>query len=657
MTGETQRTLQPEDLFQLQFLQDAKLSPSGKQVAYCISHVDTAQDEEYCAIWVLSPQTGKARQLTDGQAVDSNPVWSPDERQIAFFSDRSGVKQLHTISVDGGEMRMLTDLPQGVGRGPAWSPDGKHIAFSARATSEPVFPTKPYRVTRKIYRLDAMGYLHNAVHDIFVVPAAGGEARNLTLDENHNCRYTAPEWSPDSREILFTTTFFPDEYRFFAALRVASLNGEVRDLVRDWGYASYSAVWSPDGASVTFVGNRIDAPFSAQNHLWVVDSKGGTPECRTTGLVGNVEGPLQADMPVGYRDYPKFQAAEDGRNAYVRIQDGGKMQVYRVALQGDIDCEMVMGGDRACYPIGLHGGRLLISASNLNAPPNLYQVDVDGADERQLTNFNAELLASVAQPETVRLSCTSSDGVPVEGWLMKPPRGSPPYPTVLYIHGGPHHGWGHIFSFDFQMLAGAGYAVLLVNYRGSTGYGDSFSNATNGPHHMELEYADLMAAVDHAIAEGLADPDRMGVCGLSYGGCLSCWIITHTDRFRAAVPENPVTNRATWYGVSDMGPTHPESIGGHLFEVPEAYRRVSSITYAHRCTTPTLLIQGEKDLRVPAEQSEQFYTVLRASGCTVEMLRLPESPHSASIGGPLEIRRAQNEALLDWMIRYVPVAG
>ena len=203
------------------------------------------------------------------------------------------------------------------------------------------------------------------------------------------------------------------------------------------------------------------------------------------------------------------------------------------------------------------------------------------------------------------------------------------------------------------MLTGAGYAVLLVNYRGSTGYGDDFSNAVNGPHHMELEYADLMAAVDYAIEEGLADPDRLGVCGLSYGGCLSCWIIAHNDRFKAAVPENPLTNRASWYGVSDIGSTHPESVGGHLFEVPEAYRRCSSITYAHRCTTPTLLIQGEKDLRVPAEQSEQFYTVLQANGCTVEMLRLPESPHSGSIGGPLEVRRAQNEALLDWMNRYV----
>ena len=580
------RTIEPDDLFRLQFLQDARLSPDGKQIAYSLSHNNAAADEEYCAIWLLSPQTGAARQLTGGLAVDSNQTWSPDGGQIAFSSTRSGVKQLYTIPVDGGEARQLTDLPQGVGRGPVWSPDGKHIAFSARATAEPVYPTKPYRVTRKIYRLDGLGYLHNAVHDLFVVPAAGGEVRNLTQDENHNCRYTAAEWSPDSSEILFTTTFFPDEYRFFAALRVVGLNGEVRDLVRDWGYASYSAVWSPDGERVIFVGNTIDSPFSAQNHLWVVDSRGGTPECRTTGMVGNVEGPLQPDMPVGYRDNPKFQVGQDGRNAFVRVQDGGAMQLYRIALQGDVSYQPVVGGERACYALGLHDGRLLMSASDLNSPPNLYQVDVDGANGRQLTHFNAELLATVAQPEVEQLHFHSSDGAPVEGWLLKPPNVTPPYPTILYIHGGPHHGWGNVFSFDFQMLAGAGYAVLLVNYRGSTGYGDEFSSAVNGSHHLELEYADLMAAVDHAVAKELADPDRLGVCGLSYGGYLSTWIVGYTNRFKAAVPENALTNRASWYGVSDIGVTHPESVGGHFFEVPEAYRRCSSLSHAHRCTTP-----------------------------------------------------------------------
>ena len=391
-------------------MQDARLSPDGKLIAYSLSHVDESGDKGCCAVWLLSPRTGEARQLTDGQAIDSNLSWSQDGRQIAFFSSRSGVKQLYTIAVDGGEARMLTDLAQGVGRGPVWSPDGKHIAFSARATAEPVYPTKPYRVTRKIYRLDGLGFLHNAVHDLFIVPAAGGAARNLTQDENHNCRYTAPEWSPDSQEILFTTTFFPDEHRFFAALRVANLDGEVRDLVRDWGYAAYSAVWSPDGARVIFVGNRNEEPFSAQNHLWVVNRNGGSPECRTTGMVGNVEGALQADMPVGYRDYPKFQASKDDRSAYVRVQDGGKMQIYRVALDGDISFERVVGGERACYALGLHNGRLLLSSSNLNAPPDLFQVDVDGSNERQLTHFNAERLASVAQPEVEQLSFHSSDG-------------------------------------------------------------------------------------------------------------------------------------------------------------------------------------------------------------------------------------------------------
>jgi len=653
MTSDRYRTIDPTDLFRLQFLQDARFSPDGNQIAYSVSHVDEAKDRECVAIWLLHHGTGETRQLTTGLFQDSNPAWSPDGTHIAFFSTQLGVKQLYTISVRGGEPRRITNLPQGVGRGPAWSPDGRHIAFSARATAEPVFPDKPYRVSRKIYRLDGLGLLHNAVHDLFIVPSSGGRSQNLTQDENHNCRYTGPEWSPDGQEILFTATFFPDEYRFFAALRVANLNAEVRDLVRDWGYASYSAVWTPDGQQVVFVGNQIDAPFSSQNHLWVVNRNGGTPECRTTGMVGNVEGALQADMPIVARDNPKFQISEDGQNAYVRIQDGGKMHVYRIAVSGALSYEPIVTGERACFPLDLHGESVLMAVSNLNYPPNLFRVDVDGFNEQQLTHLNAEMLASVSHPDVVQLSFFSSDGTLVEGWLMKPPNVEPPYPVVLYIHGGPHHGWGHVFSFDFQMLTGAGYAVFLVNYRGSTGYGNEFSTAVDGPHHMELPYSDLMAGVDNIIDKGIADPDRMGVCGLSYGGYLSCWIVGHTDRFKAAVPENPVTNRISWYGVSDIGVTHPESVGGRPNEVPEAYQRCSPINFAHHCTTPTLLIQGEKDLRVPPEQSEQFYTVLKANNCVVEMLRLPDSSHGGSIGGSLEVRRAQNDALLDWMNRYV----
>jgi dipeptidyl aminopeptidase/acylaminoacyl peptidase len=647
-----QRTIQLNDLFRFRFLQDAKLSPDGQWIAYCISHMDASQEREYFTLHLLSSHTGQMRQLTSGTTHDSHPAWAPDSKHLAFYSMRSGVRQVHVMPIDGGESRQITYLPQGVGRGPVWSPDGKYIAFSARATADPVYPTKPYRVTRTIYRLDAMGYLHNAVHDLFIVPAEGGEPVNLTQDDIHNCRYTAPVWSPDSQEILFTSTFFPDEYRFFPALRVANLKGEVRDLVRDWGFAAYSALWTPDGEQVVFAGDPLDAPKHKQKHLWIVDSGGGTPECRTSGIQFAVEGALQPDMPIVARDRLTFQMDDDGANAYVPVQDGGTIQIYRIALQGEIAYEPVVIGERACYPIAYHENRLLILSSNLYDPGNLYLVDTDGRNERQITAFNRELLAEFALPPVDNLHFLSSDGVQVEGWLLQPPGVPPPYPTILYVHGGPDHGWGHIFNFDFHMLAGAGYAVLFINYRGSTGYGDDFSLAIDG-HSGELEYADLMAGVDHVIQRGQADPDCLGVCGLSYGGYMSCWIIGHTDRFRAAVPENPLTSRESWYGVSDMALSHLESVGGHVFEVPEVYRKSSPLTYAHRCTTPTLLIQGEYDLRCPPEQSEQFYTVLKATGCVVEMLRLPFSPHSGSISGPPEIRRVQNEALLDWMNRYI----
>ena len=646
------RTIAPDDLFRFRFLQEAKLSPDGKWIAYCISHVDIEKDVEHFTVHLLSPQTGETRQFTSGTTQDSHPEWSPDSKNLAFYSKRSGTRQLHTIPIDGGEARQITELPQGVGRGPVWSPNGKYIAFSARASDEPVYPTKPYRINRTIYRLDGMGYLHNAVHDVFIVPAAGGEAINLTQDDIHNCRYTAPVWSPDSQEILFTSTFFPSEYRFFPALRVVNLNGEVRDLVRDWGFAAYSAVWTPDGKQVVFVGDTTDVPKQKHKHLWVIDSNGGIPECRTTGIQLAVEGALQGDMPIVAKDRHVLQLDDQGINAYVTIQDGGTINIFRVVLDGDVSYEPIMTGERACYPSAYHAKKLLVTSTNLFDPPNLYIVDADGNNERQITTFNQELLREFALPSLENLHFSSTDGTPVEGWLLKPTVGEPPYPTILYIHGGPDHGWGNVFHFDFHMLAGAGYAVLFINFRGSTGYGDEFSMAIDG-RTGELEYADLMAGLDYVIERGLADPERLGVCGLSYGGYLSCWIVGHTNRFKAAVPENPITSRFSWYGVSDMALSHLESVGGHIYEVPEAYMKASPLTYAHHCTTPTLLIQGEYDLRTPAEQSEQFYTVLKSTGCIVEMLRLPFSPHSGTIGGSLEIRRVQNEALLDWMNRYV----
>jgi dipeptidyl aminopeptidase/acylaminoacyl peptidase len=273
--------------------------------------------------------------------------------------------------------------------------------------------------------------------------------------------------------------------------------------------------------------------------------------------------------------------------------------------------------------------------------------------ERRLTELNADLLGSRSLPGVEHLAFSGADGTPVEGWFLRPAGVTGPAPTVLYIHGGPHSGFGHVWSSDMQLLCGAGYGVLIVNHRGSTGYGDEFATSLSG-HWGEQDHGDLMAGVDRAIELGLADPDRLGVCGISGGGNLTCWIVGQTDRFKAAVPENPVTSWLSFYGVADIGPWFAVAETGCLpWEDPAAYLRQSPITYAHRCTTPTLLVQGEADLRCPAEQSEQFYAVLKANGCVVEMLRIPNSAHTGTIVGAVPARRAQNEALLDWMNRYV----
>jgi dipeptidyl aminopeptidase/acylaminoacyl peptidase len=203
------------------------------------------------------------------------------------------------------------------------------------------------------------------------------------------------------------------------------------------------------------------------------------------------------------------------------------------------------------------------------------------------------------------------------------------------------------------MLVGAGYGVLLVNHRGSTGYGDAFASAIIGDW-GNLDYADLMAGVDHAVDEGLAERDRLGVFGLSGGGNLTGWVIGHTDRFKAACPENPLFNWFSMYGTSDIGSSFgARELGGAPHEVEDVYRRCSPVTYAHRCTTPTLFLQHEHDFRCPAEQTEQFFTILRVNGVPAEMVRFPNTPHIGSVVGPIGHRRGQNEALLDWMNRYV----
>jgi dipeptidyl aminopeptidase/acylaminoacyl peptidase len=609
-------------------------------------------DSEHTDLHLLETESGATRRLTFSDSTNSAPAISPDGSTVAFTSTRTEKAQLWLLPLDGGEARQLTTLPQGVGGGAVWSPDGTKIAFTAGPQGEPRKPERPYRITRTVWRFDNIGVLDDAVQDVYVIDVHDqtAEPRRLTDDRFMN---SLPRWAADGQSLVYAASHDPDSRgEFGSRLRRVDLDGTVTDLTPPDGLVLAHAPMA-DGRVVYVLLFEQDKPIGARSSLYVIDPDAGTRTRRGADIEGHICGGIQSDNPAAMLGYGQLLVGDEGAETIVPVQVGGESHLVRVRLDGDEPHTVVARGARVCMPLATRGGKALFAAFGFTNPGDLHLVDLDTGEERRLTKLNDDLLAEFALPTVVPLLFESIDGASVEGWFLKPAGSDTPQPTILGIHGGPHGAWGAHFHFDHLMLVGAGYGVLLVNHRASTGYGDAFATAIRGDW-GNLDYADLMTGVDHAVEEGLADSERLGIFGVSGGGNLTGWVIGHTDRFKAACPENPLLNWFSMYGTSDIGAAFGVlELGGSPHEVEEIYRRCSPITYAHRCTTPTLFLQHEADFRCPAEQSEQFFTVLRVNGVPAEMLRFPNTSHGGSLLGPLGHRRAQNEALLDWMNRYV----
>lgn len=650
------RPIAPDDLFRFRFVVGADLSPDGARVVFAQTRIAPGKEEgddevEHADLYLLEVESGAIRRLTFSDSTNSAPAFSPDGTQVAFTSTRTEKPQLWLLPLEGGEPRRLTDLPQGVGGGAVWSPDGTRLAFTAGPQEEPRKPERPYRIDRSVWRFDGMGVVEDAVQDVYVLEVDGeaAEPRRLTSDRFMN---SLPKWSPDGTSLVYVASHDPDSHELMARLRRVNLDGGVSDLTGPDGLVASHAPL--DGGRVAHVlAFERGTVIGTRPSLYVLDPATGTQARRGAGVEGHIHGGVQPDSPAAALGETLLLAGEGGREAVVTVQTGGEVALVQVALEGDESHTVVAGGDRVCLPLARRGQLVLFLAYGFTEPGDLHLLDLETGEERRLTRLNADVLAELALPEVVPLRFAGIDGTPVAGWFLRPPGTNTPLPTILGIHGGPHSAWGAQFHFDHLMLAGAGYGVLLVNHRASTGYGDAFATAIQGDW-GNLDYADLMSGVDHAIEQGLADADRLGVWGLSGGGNLTGWVIGHTGRFKAACPENPVFNWFSMYGTSDIGADFAvRELGGTPYEAEEVYRRCSPITYADRCTTPTLFLQHESDFRCPAEQTEQFYMVLRVNGVPAEMLRFPGTPHVGSILGPIGHRRAQNEALLGWMNRWV----
>jgi dipeptidyl aminopeptidase/acylaminoacyl peptidase len=429
-------------------------------------------------------------------------------------------------------------------------------------------------------------------------------------------------------------------------------SGQVVKVLDEGDWYVTTVAWLPDGKRLLVFGTYQSTMTVPVAVLYTFDLATERAECRTPDLTAQIGMRVHEDTPIWEISFTRGIEVIDDDTAYATVQAGGETQIWRIALSGPPRMETVVAGNRACLLVGATADALLFLASDAHRPADLCFVRLSSGEESRLTSLNDAVLAGWPKLAIRHLPVTSPDGLEFDAWFLARADAEGPLPTVMFIHGGPFLAVGHAFRFDFHMLASRGWGVVFGNFRGSAGYGENFQRKIMGDWGSK-GFPDHMAVVDTAIAHGLADPDRLGVWGASHGGFATSWIVGHTGRFRAAVAEASVTNYSSLYYLSDFGAGFATDIGGMPHEIPDMYRSRSPLTFAHRCTTPTLMLHGDEDYRCPIAEAEQFFRVLLDVGCTTELVRIPRCNHMGDSHGPLSARVGQNEALADWFERFL----
>jgi dipeptidyl aminopeptidase/acylaminoacyl peptidase len=641
----------PEDVYELTGVGDPRLSPDGRTIAYAVWRIDKEANDVRGAIW-LAPVDGSSppRQFTSGTSRDADPRWSPDGTRIAFTSKRDGgVVQLYVMPVGGGEAQKLTDFKEDVTQ-PAWSPDGDRFVFVARVRApeyEEVDDKKraPRRITRLQFKLDNVGWTFDRPQHLFVVPADGSaQPTQITSGDFEN---EQPNWSPDGTKIAFAsarhedwdTTPIRDIYV------MPSDGGDPVCITAVDGYCG-SPSWSPDGSRIAFLyaPGVFDDPRHTQ--VAVVPADGGERVVLTDSLDRNC-----APYFTGVRE-PIWEGND---SLLFGIEDGGNVPLYRVAADGSARPELVIGGDFMLTGYDAVRGQIVHAYHTLTQLSELFVGD------RQVTEVGRAFCEARDLPAPERFVAISADGSEVEAWIIKPAgfEEGTKYPLLLNIHGGPFSQYGNKFFDEFQVYAGAGYAVVYSNPRGSSGYSEAWGRAirgpvTDGPGWGTVDYEDCMAVVDEALKRfEFLDSDRLGVMGGSYGGYMTSWIVGHTDRFQCAISERAVNQFMSEGEESDFGTLFKSEIGAFFWEAPEAYLKHSPSTYAKNIVTPLLIIHSENDLRCPVGQAEGLFGILRTLKREVELVRFPVEGHELSRSGNPVHRVMRFEIILDWLGRHL----
>ena len=651
--------LTPDDLALFRWVDHVRLSPEADRLAYQVGWADPLARRNRGRVVVAGVEPGApAWELGEGRR-DHSPEWSPDGAQIAYLGRRGPRDQLFVCPAGGGPARQLTSIQDGV-LAVRWAPDGGSLAFVARVVGDPEAavedPRPPEgeeqarrapvaRVVRRLdYKRDGVGFTDGRYAHLFVVPAAGGEALQLTSGA---WGVDGFDWAPDGEKLVVVGDAEPDaDLRRASRVYLVDLEGGRRAVAQ--GPQMTAPAWSPQGDLIAYVAPAVD-DGGRHERVWVVAPGGGEPRCLTATLDRSAAGSVVTDMRAG--SGARLGWSTGGDRVFFLAGGPGLVELCSVDLAGRVEVELA-GERRALYDFDVRAGTVAACVSD-PASPGEVVVARDG-EERRLTDANPWLRERfVALPE--RHVFTAGDGRRVEGWLLRPPgfEAGRKHPLVMQVHGGPHSQFGWTFFHEFQVLAGLGFLVFYVNPRGSDGYGEDFRRAVVRDWGGR-DYEDLMAALDQLIERtGFVDEARMGVAGGSYGGFMTNWIVGHTDRFAAAVAMRSLTNLVSEYAQHDIVLWGQLELGPPPWpELEELWRR-SPIRYVRDIRTPLLLLHGEMDLRCAVSQAEELFGALRLLGREVEMVRFPGESHDLSRGGRPDRRVERLRRIAEWFRRHL----
>jgi dipeptidyl aminopeptidase/acylaminoacyl peptidase len=652
----TPHPLKLDDIFRFREVRDPQLSPDGQWVAYVVATVDTKDDKSNTHIWMVSYDGKNDRQITFSQDSESSPRWSPDGKYLSFTSSRPGKakgNQLWLLDRNGGEAMQLTEL-KGRLQNYEWSPDSKRLAFvigdpdpEAEAAASPApgppKPPKPIVIDRYRYKQDGQGYLLSGRHSyIYFYDIESKKLERLTSGKWDE---SSMSWSPDGRTIAFMSNHADDPDRdpaaqlFVAEAKPGATEKQLTQPTNRAGRARPE--WSPDGKWIVFVeGDERKYGAYSMDRLLFVPADGSAAPTRVKAVDDLDRG--VSGLRFGVDSKALTVLVTDDRSVY-------PVNVTRNAV------ERLMAPPVVVSSLTIGGGHVALLSGNDTKPTEVYAME--GSSLRQLTHQNDALLAELQLAATEEVGFKSKDGTEVHGLLTYPVGyvKRTKVPLLLRIHGGPNGQDQHSFSTERQWFAANGYAVLAVNYRGSSGRGQKFSRAIFADWgHYEVE--DLLAGVDHVVQMGVADPDRLGVGGWSYGGILTDYIIASDTRFKAGTSGAGTAFTVAFYGTDQYIIQYDHEIGPPWN--PKSWETYQKLSYpflkADRIKTPTLFLGGERDFNVPVQGSQQMYQALRTLGVDTQLVIYPNENHG--IQRPSYVRD-RYERYLAWYDKYLKKAA